>query len=93
MSNYEALFEDEDNIFGGTPESKYHDIVAARGVEDFWSDLAIKIYVKYSAMNKTEVKKILYHPEDCWLLPQNCLPKALAVFLQKRQIVELMNPD
>jgi hypothetical protein len=26
MVNYEALFEDEDNIFGGTPASKYHDI-------------------------------------------------------------------
>ena len=26
MSKYEALFEDETNIFGGTPESKYHDI-------------------------------------------------------------------
>ena len=26
MANYEALFEDENNIFGGTPESKYHDI-------------------------------------------------------------------
>lgn len=26
MSNYEALFEDEDDIFGGTPVSKYWDI-------------------------------------------------------------------
>jgi hypothetical protein len=26
MNNYEALLEDEDNIFGGTPASKYHDI-------------------------------------------------------------------
>ena len=26
MANYEALFEDEDNIFGGSPASKYHDI-------------------------------------------------------------------
>jgi hypothetical protein len=26
MVNYEALFEDEDNIFGGTPASKYHDL-------------------------------------------------------------------
>lgn len=24
---YEALFEDEDDIFGGTPRSKFHDIV------------------------------------------------------------------
>ncbi len=24
---YEALFEDEDNIFGGSPRSKFHDIV------------------------------------------------------------------
>ena len=28
MSKFEALFEDEDNIFGGTPESKYHDIAS-----------------------------------------------------------------
>jgi hypothetical protein len=26
MGSYEALFEDEDDIFGGTPESKYWDI-------------------------------------------------------------------
>ena len=26
MSKYEALFEDEDDIFGGTPQSKYWDI-------------------------------------------------------------------
>ncbi|MDD2829158.1 MAG: DUF2018 family protein [Sulfuricurvum sp.] len=26
MASYEALFEDEDDIFGGTPESKYWDI-------------------------------------------------------------------
>lgn len=24
---YDALFEDEDDIFGGTPRSKFHDIV------------------------------------------------------------------
>lgn len=27
MASYDALFEDEDDIFGGTPESKYWDIV------------------------------------------------------------------
>lgn len=26
MSKYDALFEDEDDIFGGTPQSKYWDI-------------------------------------------------------------------
>ncbi len=26
MSTYDALFEDEDDIFGGTPQSKYWDI-------------------------------------------------------------------
>lgn len=26
MSKYDALFEDEDDIFGGTPKSKYWDI-------------------------------------------------------------------
>lgn len=28
MASYDALFEDEDDIFGGTPESKYWDIVS-----------------------------------------------------------------
>lgn len=28
MSNYDALFEDEDDIFGGTPKSKYWDIAS-----------------------------------------------------------------
>ncbi|MBA1437762.1 MAG: DUF2018 family protein [Epsilonproteobacteria bacterium] len=34
---YEALFEDEDNIFGGSPKSKYLDVVftANRGVVEF----------------------------------------------------------
>lgn len=27
MSKYEALFEDEGNIFGGTPQSKFWDIL------------------------------------------------------------------
>lgn len=27
MGSYDALFEDEEDIFGGTPESKYWDIV------------------------------------------------------------------
>jgi hypothetical protein len=27
MSKYEALFEDEENIFGGTPQSKFWDIL------------------------------------------------------------------
>ncbi|HEX5329781.1 DUF2018 family protein [Sulfuricurvum sp.] len=27
MASYDALFEDENDIFGGTPESKYWDIV------------------------------------------------------------------
>ena len=27
MNKYEALFEDEDNVFGGSPQSKFWDII------------------------------------------------------------------
>ena len=49
MANYEALFEDEDNIFGGTPESKYHDI-ASQANEDIVKDEFNKIVQKFAIM-------------------------------------------
>lgn len=49
MANYEALFEDEDNIFGGTPESKYHDI-ANQANDEIVKDEFNKIVHKFAIM-------------------------------------------
>jgi len=51
MSKYEALFEDEDNIFGGTPESKYHDI-ATQANDEIVKDEFDKIVQKFAIMEK-----------------------------------------
>jgi len=60
MANYEALFEDEDNIFGGTPESKYHDI-AAQSSDEVVKDEFNKITEKFAIM---EALLIQHHGED-----------------------------
>ena len=49
MANYEALFEDEENIFGGTPESKYHDI-ASQASSEVVKDEFNKIVEKFAVM-------------------------------------------
>ena len=49
MGNYEALFEDEDNIFGGTPKSKYHDI-ANQANDEIVADEFDKIVQKFAIM-------------------------------------------
>ena len=49
MSNYEALFEDEENIFGGTPASKYHDI-ATQANDEIVKDEFDKIVQKFAIM-------------------------------------------
>jgi len=50
MSNrFEALFEDEANIFGGTPESKYHDI-ATQASDEVVKDEFNKIVEKFAVM-------------------------------------------
>ena len=49
MANYEALFEDEDNIFGGTPQSKYHDI-ANQANNEIVEDELEKIIERYAYM-------------------------------------------
>ena len=48
-NKYEALFEDEDNIFGGSPKSKYHDI-ANQANEEIVQDELEKIIAKYAYM-------------------------------------------
>jgi len=51
MGKYEALFEDEENIFGGTPESKYHDI-ANQANDEIVKDEFDKIVQKFAIMEK-----------------------------------------
>lgn len=49
--NYEALFEDEDNIFGGTPQSKFWDI-ANQASEDLVKDQFDVFFEKFAIMEK-----------------------------------------
>ena len=49
MAKYEALFEDEDNIFGGTPKSKFWDI-ANQASEEIVQDEFDKILEKFAVM-------------------------------------------
>ena len=56
MANYEALFEDEDNIFGGTPESKYHDI-ASQANDEIVKDEFNKIVEKFAVMEELLTKE------------------------------------
>jgi len=49
MANYEALFEDEDNIFGGTPASKYHDI-ANNASDEVVKDEFDKVLERFATM-------------------------------------------
>ena len=48
-NKYEALFEDEDNIFGGSPKSKFHDI-ANQANNEIVEDEMEKIVAKYAYM-------------------------------------------
>jgi hypothetical protein len=56
MANYEALFEDEDNIFGGTPESKYHDI-ASQANDEIVKNEFNKIVEKFAIMETLLAKE------------------------------------
>ena len=49
MANYEALFEDEDNIFGGSPQSKFWDI-ANTASNDVVRDQMDKFIERFTAM-------------------------------------------
>ena len=56
MANFEALFEDEDNVFGGTPASKYHDI-ANNASNEVVKDEFDKIVEKFSIMEAILTKE------------------------------------
>lgn len=49
--SYEALFEDEDNIFGGTPQSKFWDIVN-QASDDLVKDQFDQFFQKFAIMEK-----------------------------------------
>ena len=49
MSKYDALFEDEEDIFGGTPKSKFWDI-ATQASDEIVKDEFDKIIEKFAAM-------------------------------------------
>lgn len=51
MGKFEALFEDEENIFGGTPRSKFWDI-ANQASDEVVQDEFDKIIAKYAMMEK-----------------------------------------
>ncbi len=49
MGKYDALFEDEENIFGGTPKSKFWDI-ANQASDDLVKDQFDQFIQKYTIM-------------------------------------------
>ncbi|MCK9162567.1 MAG: DUF2018 family protein [Arcobacter butzleri] len=51
MNKYEALFEDEESIFGGTPRSKFWDI-ATQANEDLVQDVFDEIFAKFAVMER-----------------------------------------
>ena len=61
MGKWEALFEDEDNMFGGTPQSKYWDI-ATQANDEIVKDETDKIFEKYAAME--QVLRKLHDNDD-----------------------------
>lgn len=60
MSKYEALFEDEDNIFGGTPQSKFWDIIS-QASDDLVKDQLDIFMEKYTIM---EMMLMQQHGEE-----------------------------
>lgn len=60
MSRFEALFEDEDDIFSGSPQSKYWDI-AKQVSEDLYQYDFDEIITKIAVMEKMLMKQ---HDED-----------------------------
>lgn len=60
MSRFEALFEDENDIFNGTPQSKYWDI-AKQVSEDLYQYDFDEILTKIAVMEKMLMQQ---HDED-----------------------------
>jgi hypothetical protein len=56
MSRYEALFEDEDNIFGGTPQSKFWDIIG-QASDELVKDQIDMFFERFTAMEMILTKQ------------------------------------
>jgi len=56
MGKYEALFEDEDNIFGGSPKSKFWDIVNTAS-DDLVKEQFDIFMEKFAAMETMLIKE------------------------------------
>ncbi len=61
MSRFEALFEDEDDIFSGSPQSKYWDI-AKQVSEDLYQYDFDEIITKIAVMEKMLMQQ--HHEDD-----------------------------
>ncbi|HIP11542.1 MAG TPA: DUF2018 family protein [Arcobacter sp.] len=59
-NKYEALFEDEDNIFGGSPQSKFWDIVNTAS-NDVVRDQLDQFFERFTVMETLLTKE---HGED-----------------------------
>jgi hypothetical protein len=60
MKNYDALFEDENDIFGGTPQSKYWDI-SNQISTDFAQEAFDDIITRMASMEQMLMK---YYDEE-----------------------------
>ena len=60
MKNYDALFEDENDIFGGTPQSKYWDI-SKQISEDFAQEAFDDIITRMASMEQMLMR---YYDEE-----------------------------
>ena len=49
MSKYDALFEDEDDVFAGTPQSKFWDIIGTAN-DELVKDQMDKLFEKFTVM-------------------------------------------
>ncbi len=56
MNKYEALFEDEENIFGGSPKSKFWDIINTAS-DDLVKDQFDIFMEKFAAMETMLIKE------------------------------------
>ena len=56
MNKYEALFEDEDNIFGGSPQSKFWDIIN-QASDDLVKDQIDKFFERFTVMEMLLTKE------------------------------------
>lgn len=62
MGKFDALFEDEDDIFGGSPKSKYWDIsnqMSKDLMEDEFDDLVMRLAVMEKMLMKIHDEEML----------------------------------